>query len=169
MNERIELLEQTRINSLNDKYKNCRTNGNIPTHCNQPLLTSCSLPQSCQHVCHHNLHQQPVFHNSPEPPNTTSQQDTFLPEIKSSLNKIQDGIIKLSRNFDNFRSKNKQDIDEAFANKRGNYEDNPDYIEPTVEIIEHGFDDSIASPDYSVPEPSLNSINPTSRLPQSMQ
>ena len=113
---------------------------------------------------------------------TTHPQETILPEIKSLLNNIQDGIQRLSRNFDVSRTKhrhippsNSDVVPSASVTNIENNEEqdpilntgnaNPNHIETVVEIIEHGNDDSIASTDYFVPEPNLNSIDQTIQQP----
>ena len=193
LNEKIKLLEQSRPTSQSSKHNNpnyqcpCPSSGNLPSQ-HHRLLTSCSLSLPCQHPCphhhqSHHCHVLPACQRTPEPVIATNHpQDTILPEIKSILNNIQDGIQRLSCNFDDSRTRhghitpsNSAVIPSASViNMESNEEQdailntgtaNPNHIETVVEIIEHENDDSIASTDYFVPEPNLNSIDQTIQQP----
>ena len=193
LNEKIKLLEQSRPTSQSPKHNNpnyqcpCPSSGTLPSQ-HHRLLTSCSLSLSCQHPCphhhpSHHCHVLPACQRTPEPVIATNHpQDTILPEIKSILNNIQDGIQRLSCNFDDSRTRHGHITPSNSAvkpsasviNMESNEEQdailntgtaNPNHIETVVEIIEHENDDSIASTDYFVPEPNLNSIDQTIQQP----
>ena len=202
LNEKIELLEQTRLNSLNNQYRNPKTSSpctqcpNSPNTHNQHqhLPTSCSQYQSqhCHQICpqlHHHPSQQCYPQHvhckapapNPDPISTaTREQTTMLSEIKAALVNIKEGIKELS-NSKIIKEKGVLDISNKVVDNpsKGNPSNNEDTgSTPTtppdtngnpnnIEVIEH--DDSVASADFFVPEPSLNSLDPTCQLTQLMQ
>ena len=104
----------------------------------------------------------------------------MLSEIKAALVNIKEGIKELS-NSKIIKEKGVLDISNKVVDNpsTGNPSNNEDTgSTPTtppdtngnpnnIEVIEH--DDSVASADFFVPEPSLNSLDPTCQLTQLMQ
>ena len=160
----------------------------------QHLPTSCSQyqPQHCHQTCpqlHHHPSQQCYpqhVHFKATAPDldpistATREQTTMLSEIKAALVKIKEGITELS-NSKIIKEKGVLDISNKVVDNpsTGNASNNEDTgsapntppdtnCNPNnIEVIEN--DDSVASADFFVPEPSLNSFDPTCQLTQLMQ
>ena len=171
LNEKIKLLEQNQQNYVNSNYRN--QDPYLSGHSSCPHTHSHNLSSSPS-CCHHSLRPQchhyqspPKQHLTPEPANCVSSGHVaILTEIKTTLENIKEEIRGLSRISDKYVAANCNIMNTDDTNTVPSVANNPDHIETvSVDIIEAGSvsDDSIASIDYFVPGPDLNSRNPTSQ------